>query len=260
MLRPFPKLTSILLAGLLASLPVYSAEAPPEVESALRSRVSEFYQLQLDHKFRQAEQLVANDTKDFYYESKKSDLGSFNITGIEYSDEFHTAKVSMKSRVLMPFPGIAPIVMDVPYTSNWKIDDGKWCYYFDQTGVDTPFGRMKAQKADLNSETLDRLAKVKNGAFMAGVVAEPTTVQFSQANPVPATFTLKNTLPGPVTLDIPEISPALQILLGKASLAADESTTATLTLLPGAKQRPSQVIIQVGPLAQLVQIGIEYTK
>lgn len=38
--------------------------APPEVDQALRSRVTEFFQNFVDKKFRQAINLVADDTQD----------------------------------------------------------------------------------------------------------------------------------------------------------------------------------------------------
>ena len=49
------------------------AEAPPpEVDQALRARISEFYQDHVDGKFRQAEALVAAETKDSFYGAKPS--------------------------------------------------------------------------------------------------------------------------------------------------------------------------------------------
>jgi hypothetical protein len=38
------------------------SKAPPTVDAALRARISKFYQLHVESKFRQAEALVAEDT------------------------------------------------------------------------------------------------------------------------------------------------------------------------------------------------------
>ena len=53
--------------------------ATPASEKALRARVSEFFQLQVDKKFRQAEALVATESRDDYYDSSKPKMESFKI-------------------------------------------------------------------------------------------------------------------------------------------------------------------------------------
>ena len=51
------------------------AEAsPPEVEQALCARIGEFYQDQVGGKFRQAEALVAEETKDYFYSASQAPL------------------------------------------------------------------------------------------------------------------------------------------------------------------------------------------
>jgi hypothetical protein len=45
---------------------------PREVDQALRTRISEFYQDHGGGKFRQAEALVAAETKDYFYGAKPS--------------------------------------------------------------------------------------------------------------------------------------------------------------------------------------------
>src|SRR5260370_24279308 len=67
-------------------------KAPPDVDEALRARITGFYQAHVDKKFRQADQFVAEDTKDFYYESNKPAYLSFNIGKITYSENFTKAK------------------------------------------------------------------------------------------------------------------------------------------------------------------------
>ena len=51
------------------------AEAPsPEVDQALRARIAEFYQDHVGGKFRQAEALVAEETKDYFYSASQAPL------------------------------------------------------------------------------------------------------------------------------------------------------------------------------------------
>ena len=72
--------------------------APPEVEAALRARVEQFYQLEIDKKFRQAEAFVAEDTKDDYYNGSKPAIKASSIQKIEWSDNNTRARVTSKAK------------------------------------------------------------------------------------------------------------------------------------------------------------------
>lgn len=115
-------------------------KAPPDVDSALRDRVTKFYQAHVDGKPRLAEQYVAEDTKDFFYDSNKPKYLSFEIRKIDYSADFTQATVTMfcEQNVLMPgFAGSHKI----PHASYWKLDEGKWAWYVDKKILyKTPFG------------------------------------------------------------------------------------------------------------------------
>jgi len=43
------------------------AKAPPDVDDALRTRITAFYQAQVEGKPRRVEPMVAEDSKDFFY-------------------------------------------------------------------------------------------------------------------------------------------------------------------------------------------------
>ena len=47
---------------------------PPEVDQALSARIGEFYQDQVGGKFRQAETLVAEETKEYFYSASQAPL------------------------------------------------------------------------------------------------------------------------------------------------------------------------------------------
>ncbi len=249
---------AFLLAFSVTSL--LSAAAPPvDVDAALRGRIQDFYQLQVDRKFRQAEQLVAGDTKDFYYESRKPDIRAFNIVKIEYARDFQSAKVTLSSRMEIMIPGAVPKILDVPFTSYWKIDDGKWCWYVDQSKLlETPFGQVSG-KTDGSKEDVSKLTqRISAAALMDGVHADPKRVQLDPADPQPRTVTLKNTLPGPVTVQVLTNSPALKIAVAKPELGAEESTQLTIAPVAGASDRPTEVLLKIGPLGQTIQIGLDY--
>src|SRR5579862_6988218 len=108
-------------------------KAPPDVDEALRARITKFYQAHVDGKARQAEQYVAEDTKDFFFDTNKPRYLDFRIDTITYSDHFTKARavVLCKQRVMMP--GFTDHPMDVPTPSTWKVEDGKWYWYVDQS-------------------------------------------------------------------------------------------------------------------------------
>src|SRR5690242_3735403 len=71
-----------------------SQPAPREVEAALEARVTQFYQLEVEGKFSQALQLVADDTKDRFVGANRPNYSSFQrVEGIEFSDNFTRASV-----------------------------------------------------------------------------------------------------------------------------------------------------------------------
>ena len=65
-------LTSVSLVTAAAQDPAdLFRKAPPEVDDALRQRVTAFYQAHVDGKFRAADQFVAEDSKDAFFEAPK---------------------------------------------------------------------------------------------------------------------------------------------------------------------------------------------
>ena len=249
------------LLSLSAAIALLAADPPPsDVDAALRSRIQDFYQLQADRKYRQAEQLVAADTKDFYYESRKPDIRSFKIVEIRYTPDFQSARVTLSSSMQITIPGVSPQVMDVPFSSSWKLDDGKWCWYVDQSTLfDTPFGRTNS-KADGTTEDPSKLvARISSAGLMEGVQADTSKVQLDQEHPVPRIVSLKNTLPGPVSIQSLTESTALKVEIAKPNLEADESTAVTITPVSGISNPPPQLTLRVMPMGQIIQIALDYS-
>ena len=114
---------------------------PADVDKALRARVSEFFELHVKGDFRRAEALVAEDTKDFFYDNNKPRYLSFEISKIKYNDDFTKAQVTVMCEQYIRFPGFPNTPMKVPTPSTWKIEDGKWVWYVDQSQLNmSPMG------------------------------------------------------------------------------------------------------------------------
>ncbi len=108
-----------------------SPAAPPEVDAALRARITQFYQLEVEGKFRQAEQLVAEDTKDLYVGSSKPLYSSFEILSIAYAEDFTKARVIALVTRQLPVEGFLGHPVKTKAPSRWKVENGLWCYYVD---------------------------------------------------------------------------------------------------------------------------------
>ncbi len=146
-------------AALLAQPARDSADpAPPEVDQALRSRVTEFLNHHVTGEFRKAEALVAEDSKDiFYNRNKPRYLGCKGIVSIRYSEHFTKAYVTALCTIPAMIQGGGSELQDdgqpqipmgpptVPIPATWKLENGKWCWYLDKE-MDrmTPFGMLPA--------------------------------------------------------------------------------------------------------------------
>jgi hypothetical protein len=113
---------------LLAQEP--SATPPPEVDRALRERVTQFFQAHVDGAFRKSYELVADDFKDFYFAGYKQPYKSFSIESIRYFDNFTRAKVLLNTEVVWEVR-MQKAVAKVQTPAAWKLQDGKWMWYYD---------------------------------------------------------------------------------------------------------------------------------
>jgi hypothetical protein len=245
--------------------PVFAADAPPEVEQALRARITGFNQLRLDHKFRQSEDFVAEDSKDYYYESRKPDLKAFKIEKIVFAPDFQTAVVTIhgKAEILIP-PGV-PLMTDGPYTDHWKLENGKWCWYIDRsTFFDTPFGHS-APRISGNSDAPPTDPTVALALSTAAAMAAHGALQADRAqivldanHPKPEIITLKNILPGSLTLKLMTQSSALKVSIARPDLGPTESTAVAVTAVEGSSERPVALVFKAEPLNQTISIAITW--
>jgi hypothetical protein len=118
-------------------------EPPPEVDKALRARVNEFCELHKQGKFRQAEQFVAEDSKDYYYTSSKPHYVSYEIQSIKYNEDFTQAVATVICEQYLNALGFQNQTIKMLTPFNWKLENGQWMWYvLKDTMFVTPFGRM----------------------------------------------------------------------------------------------------------------------
>ena len=191
----------LLISGLYAQTANNVFEkAPPDVDAALRQNVTKFYQAHVDKKYRLAEQVVAEDSKDTFFGLNKAACLAFKIDKIVYSDNFTKAKSTVLCNQYLPFPGFEKPV-DVPIPDTWKIENGQWAWYLDlAAGRDTPFGHRSPPKEGTPTSGPTPGPMVTMDAIMKGVQADKNAVMLNAKEPSNDVVRIANALPGPVTL------------------------------------------------------------
>lgn len=228
---------------------------PADVDRALRARIAEFYQDHVDGKFRQAEALVAEDTKDYFYSGNKTRFLSFEINRIDYSDGFTRAKAIILCEQTLPFPEFAGKPVKVPTPSTWKLIDGQWYWYIDQTALNrTPFGIMKPGPggAPTSAPAIPNPQDVLKS--LAGqVMADKTSLQLRPG--ASDRVSISNGAPGPLSIALIGSVPGVDVKLDRVDIRPGEK--ATLTFRAGENAKPGTVTIRVEQSNQIIPIQIE---
>lgn len=253
--------TLTLCAGLcLAQTPAGSqAAAPPEVDQALRARISEFFQDHVDGKFRQAEALVAEESKDYYYAANKPKYLNFSISRIDYSDDFTRANAVVRCETYIMAPGFLGHPVKVPVPSTWKVVDGQWYWYVDQNQtLQTPFGKMTPGKgappggdvapALPTQEQMQALAKQL--ATLVKADKESVILKAGQSE----TVTLTNTSTGSMSLALAGKVEGIRAELDQTMVKPKGK--AILSLQAGESAKSGTFTIQVEPTNQLIPIQV----
>ena len=232
------------------------ASAPAAVDQALRARVNQFYQLQVDGKFRQAEALIAEDTKDYYYSGSKPKYLSFQIMGVAYSEDFTRAKVSVMGEQYVMAPGFTAQPFKFTFPSTWKLEDGQWCWYVDSdTRRMTAVGKGKEPTTTVPAGT-GHLPAIPTEADMAfiftQVKADRTAVSLKPGESAQVTIT--NTAQGPMSLSLQGAAAGVDVRLDRPNLSAGEKAVLNLEAREGAQS--GRLAIHVEQTGQEIPIQV----
>ncbi len=248
---------------LLSTLPGFSQsifrKAPPDVEEALRKRVDQFYSLYRDGKFRQAEVLVAQESRELYYSMSKVPIRGFKVESIDWAKDFKTASVLVV--FISAHPRAASANLPIPVTGKWKLVKGLW-YLLIEKRENTPWGPMtfsdprKGVPEAFQRPTPETLA-------VNAVRHEPSSLTFSAraGQPVSGTVTITNNMPGTVQLKLETLSvPGLQATLSTQNVAAKGQAKLQIQYDPraGRPTGTTEVRVQVEPIGQVIRIPVEF--
>ncbi len=229
--------------------------APKSIDDALRARVTEFYQLHVKGDFRRAEALVAEDTKDFFYNHDKPQYLGFEINRIEYSDGYTKAKVTVSVEQRVLFPGFNGRVMKIPVPSYWKIDDGKWCWYVDPAKLnETPWGVMKPGPPSDDASPAAVMAAMPSTPEEALNMVRADKSALSLAPGESGQVSIENAMPGPMSLTIEGKVPGIEAQLDSTTVPAKGKVTLTVKALDGAKE--GTITVVANPLGKSMPIKI----
>lgn len=229
--------------------------AAVEAEAAVRARAQEFFQLQVDKKYRQAEAFVAEDTKDDYYNGARYNIKSFSIEKVELRDGDAQATVTLKAKATLTAAQIGAVQFEIPIVSLWKIEEGKWVWYREPvTAVQTPFGTIHPTQPGAPSSQPAAAVRVPNLADLQNAVKiDRNSISLTEDAPL-QTVTVTNGLPGAVDLELTsDRIPGLSAELEKKHLDAGEKTVIRFRATDAGKAS-GVVRLKVSPLAQELDI------
>jgi hypothetical protein len=221
-------------------------KAPPDVDEALRARVTSFYQAFVKGKFRQADAYVAEDSKDTFFAMEKKQYKACELGTITYSDNFTKAKAvtSCDTRYFMMG---REIPIKLPITSEWVLQNGEWFWHVipisERTTMNTPIGPVKvpaqtkpgeettpevAAPAPARPDPLAVLAQLERG-----VTVDREAIDINPTKVVKEEIHVKNSLPGTLTLtaDAGGVK-GLSVKPKKVDLAANQEATFTVAFNP----------------------------
>ncbi len=181
-------------------------KAPPEIDEALRSRVTIFYDAHISGKYRQAFQVVADDAQDDFLGASKDSYKSCEVSKINYSENFTKATVTEACKGDYRWHG-THMPVTIPTLSTWKFSDGKWWWYhIKEDAVQTPWGISRVTPENSNGPAQmpvvppDPMAAAEN--IMRMVNVDRTEVELKGYEASKGEVHVTNAMPGSVTVTV----------------------------------------------------------
>ena len=246
---------------------VPSDKAPPGVDEALRKRVAHFYQAHVDAKYRLADQVVAEDSKDFFFAAPKPKYISFEIVRTNYWEDFTKAEAVVACKTTWNIQG-EQLPVTMPITTTWKLENGEWFWFWrEPETIATPFGTMNYHSGKTSDPNAPKGPVMPNPAVLAkqilGMVeVDKRDVVLSSYEPKTEVVRITNKMQGAVTLRVSMDAAfaGLTWSLDKPTLGAGD--TAVLKLICEPKDRVAKpavtIRIYVDPTNQIFPVNMTF--
>jgi hypothetical protein len=274
--------TALVLSIGLTTFAQTSATPAPEVDSALRSRVTEFFQDLVDSKFVEAFDLVAEDTRTFYFNSEKKPLKEFKIREVKYDPDFTKATVTLEVKREWTFSALTgnqPVIADVSMVTVWKLEKGKWVWS-SQPRPDQPVTPMGPSDVQLVQRQPDGTVtglppKITDAILNAAEhkILDPTSIgsidkpeiTFSASQASSDKVVFHNGQQGAIRLQLsPAPIPGLTAQLDKTDLNAGDNAALQISYNPPSGQtaagRSAVIRLTVIPFNQTYNVKVNFTQ
>jgi len=232
------------------------------------ARANEYYTLLFNHEYRKAEALVAEDTKDFYYNGSKPNITKFEVKGVKFTDHFTRAIVTtvVSQKAMLPI-GMAGAnagdwVLTLP--SAWKMENGNWFYFVDQSAILNPVGKL-TQIGSASGSAGSTGVKVPTPEEIQKVVSTPPDFAYGKVTADKPAVTLApgetekvmiaNGAQGQVRLMLSSQITGVAAKLDRAQVNAGEK--AVLSLEAGKDATGGILYVQVIPTGESIPIVVK---
>lgn len=225
--------------------------------------MSQFYQYFVEGKFRAADALVADDSKDAFFAEEKTKYRACSLGKTSIAADGKTATAVTSCGTTWAFHG-QRIPTTIPMTSNWKLQNGDWFWYsvpFDGN-VKTPFGQMKVDPNGEHQGSIPADPGAMAPGMLAGVRPDKTSVTLAPDRPSHEEIEITNNMPGPVRLSVSRIAIAgLKIGLSPTLLASRQKAILSFDYSPVSPTpgRGASLRLQVDPVQQVIPIQIRFS-
>lgn len=260
----------LLLALVLVAVPSVAQSAgalfqkpPVGVEGPLKSRVKEFFDLQMAGKFRQAEGLVCSDTKDHYYVQDKQRPKTAEVGRVILEEGNQQARVVVEMDVELTTM-VGKLVSKYPATTFWRLEEGQWCYYVPKESRDrmeTPFGVMHNPGGQSTSPGAPPGQPVDLATLRKAVSPSKPGVVLKGYERSSDEVLLRNSQPGPVRIQLVDTGfPGLRLSMKDTEIAGNSSSALVVEYVP-ANQEPKPAIkirIFVSPFGQVIDLPVTF--
>jgi hypothetical protein len=234
-------------------------KAPAGVEDALRERVTAFYSLHKEGKFRQAEAMVCEESRDTYYDSDKRRWTSVEIIRVTFEKDFQAAKVLVALGTEMSQRGTrVPAIF--PFNGTWRLEGGKWCHYLPPPSKGetvTPFGIMKQTEGGKGQAAIPAMPPSPQAAaaqILSSIRFSKRQLKVKGYEPSSDELEIFNGLPGALQLGVYGAGrPGLNWQLTAGTLKSGERAQLKLTYNPPDKSPKAGMEIKV----VLEPLGVE---
>ena len=241
-------------------------QPPKEVDDALRARVTQFYQASVDRKYRLAMEVVAEDSRDYFFEMDKPHYYGFEIAGIKYSDQFKRAVVTVLCDTEMNMLPQGKVRVKAPLKSQWKLDNGEWFWFASRNaGRSTPFGMFSPPASGSSTPApalpsgLPPIGKIPAVANSRAISADKTEIVLDPSQPSSDAITLSNGLDGPVGIELYVLeTPGLSARAERNSIPAKGSTRVVFDYRPSSDRKIGKVLINVLPMGPVIPVKIAF--